>query len=134
LHQELARKNHDYGSGNLAAGGVRGIALRLGAKVSRLWQLSGLRGRDSKAQVTSEAIADTYLDVANYAIIGYLMSVGKWPGCSIQQSIGSKAIAETLMSALNDFDADTQDEVLAVVYTTRVAKDLIGADAVINNV
>ena len=130
LFQSFARKNHDYGSGNLAAGGVRGIALRLGDKVSRLWQLTGLRGRDSKAQVTSEAIADTFLDIANYGLVGYLMSVGKWPAGSISQSIGGKAIATLVVSALGDLERDTQDDVLAAVYTAQVAKDIAGASIV----
>lgn len=122
----FAHKNHDYGASNISSGGVRGVAVRLGDKVSRLWQLTGVRGRDSSAKVTAESVADTFLDLTNYGIVGFLISTGAWPGGSISQSVGSKAIAEIIIDALDDLEEETQDEILAAIYTAKIAKDISG--------
>lgn len=107
MFQTFARKNHDYGTGNASAGGVVGIALRLGDKVSRLWQLTGLHGGD-QASAVGETLEDTFLDIANYAIIGAMMVKGDWPmDKTISGLIGRDAMATILMSSLQDLDEDT---------------------------
>lgn len=67
----LIRKNSDYGSDNLLATGVRGVAVRLLDKVNRLLTLTAER-RDPNF----ESIEDTFGDVANYGVIGQAMRRG----------------------------------------------------------
>ena len=70
-------KQQDYGSDNIAASGEIGIAVRLQDKVARMRHilLKALRG-DNK--VNNESLADTYKDVANYGLIGWILNKGKW--------------------------------------------------------
>lgn len=70
----LDRKQQDYGSGNLLKFGVQGVVVRANDKLERIINLSK---RTSDAQ--NEPLADSFLDLANYALIGYLMHTGKWP-------------------------------------------------------
>ena len=70
-------KQQDYGSDNISASGEIGIAVRLQDKVARMRHilLKALRG-DNK--VNNESLADTYKDVANYGLIGWILNKGKW--------------------------------------------------------
>jgi hypothetical protein len=91
----FVKKNNDYGHNNLAVGGVPGVVLRMSDKVSRLWQLSGLNG-SVKQQVSDERMQDTFLDLANYAVVGYLMAAGKWPKATIDDVMGMPAVVAAL--------------------------------------
>lgn len=95
-------KNHDYGSNNLASGGLKGVALRMGDKVSRIWTLVGLRG-DRGQKIKDESIGDSFMDLANYAIIGYLMVNGAWSSSEgVSDNFGRVAIKEVLEELLKD--------------------------------
>lgn len=62
------RKNHDYGNSfeqSLNEEGLAAARIRMGDKWNRFKQLS----KGNTAQVNDESIADTLLDMANYAII-----------------------------------------------------------------
>jgi len=72
----LISKHEDYGPSNIAlapGGPVNGLAVRLHDKVARLAHLTKT-GIDPK----HESLRDTFMDIANYGIIGMLVLDGKW--------------------------------------------------------
>jgi len=72
----LLKKHDDYGPSNIAdapGGPINGLAVRLHDKVARLSNLAKT-GNDPK----NESIYDTFLDIANYGLIGMLVLQGKW--------------------------------------------------------
>ncbi len=94
----FCRKQHDYGPTNIAVGGLPGIAIRLGDKLSRLWELSGLavpqKGENQEqkqALVASETLVDTLQDIADYGIIGTLVLCDVWPKMKPQEVWGSRS-------------------------------------------
>ena len=86
MYEMFARKHMDYGLKNITLGGdilhnksdkkfsLTGLAIRLTDKISRLKNLL-INGRSF---VEGEAMEDTFLDVANYGIIGLLVGRNKW--------------------------------------------------------
>jgi hypothetical protein len=76
LFDLLLRKHEDYGPKNISAspgGPLNGLNVRLYDKVARLENLMA-NGKTPK----NESVRDTFLDIANYAIIGLLVIDGKW--------------------------------------------------------
>ncbi len=71
----LDRKQQDYGSSNLTKFGVDGVVVRANDKLERI---INLRKKGDKV-ANNEPLADSFLDLANYALIGYLMQTAKWP-------------------------------------------------------
>ena len=69
----LDTKNRDYGPGNISAFGERGVIVRLNDKVERLKTL--VWGGKSPEH---EKVTDTWLDIANYGIIGLMCHRGDW--------------------------------------------------------
>ena len=69
----LDKKNRDYGPGNISAFGERGVIVRLNDKVERLKTL--VWGNRTPEH---EKVSDTWLDTANYGIIGLLCHRGVW--------------------------------------------------------
>ena len=65
-------KQQDYGSGNISAFGEFGVLVRLNDKIERLKNLNKM------PSVKNEAIDDTYLDIANYAVIAMLIRRNLW--------------------------------------------------------
>ena len=86
MYEMFAAKHMDYGLNNIALGGdilnnendkkfsLTGLAIRLTDKISRLKNLL-INGR---AFVKGEGMEDTFLDIANYGIIGLLVGRNKW--------------------------------------------------------
>jgi hypothetical protein len=85
MYEMFARKHMDYGLNNIALGGdltqkadksfsLTGLAIRLTDKISRLKNLL-INGRKF---VKGEGMEDTFLDIANYGIIGLLVGRDKW--------------------------------------------------------
>lgn len=73
IHETFIAKNNDYGDSVhdlLEKLGPITLATRLGDKYNRICSLL-TKGLD-KQLVKSESILDTFLDLANYAIIGYV--------------------------------------------------------------
>ena len=68
----LDRKNQDYGSEGLKRHGDFGVLIRLGDKLSRLDNLYKQRNNPNDEELieTFESIDDSWLDSANYALIG----------------------------------------------------------------
>lgn len=70
----LVHKMHDYGTSNITATGMNGLATRLLDKVNRLLTLAK---KDGDPEV-AESLRDTLVDIANYGVIGALLSDGTW--------------------------------------------------------
>jgi len=70
-------KQQDYGSGNISATGEIGIAVRLQDKVARMRHML-IKALKGDSTVNNESLADTYKDVANYGLIGWVLHQGKW--------------------------------------------------------
>ena len=86
MYTMFARKHMDYGLNNIALGGdilnskddkkfsLTGLCIRLTDKISRLKNLL-INGRSF---VQGEGMEDTFIDIANYGIIGLLVGRNKW--------------------------------------------------------
>ena len=68
----LDRKQRDYGSRNISEFGEIGILMRVWDKICRLKNLLG------KENPQNESIDDSWLDMANYALIAILVRRGIW--------------------------------------------------------
>ena len=74
----MVRKHQDYGPMNIAGapgGPMNGLRVRMYDKLARLNNLV-----DTGDTPNYESIEDTFLDLANYAIIGLLVQRGQWEG------------------------------------------------------
>ena len=85
MYQMFAAKHMDYGLNNIALGGdltnkedkkfsLTGLTIRLTDKISRLKNLL----INGKNYVKGEGMEDTFIDIANYGIIGMLVGRNKW--------------------------------------------------------
>ena len=86
MYAMFAAKHMDYGLNNIALGGdivnnsddkqfsLTGLAIRLTDKISRLRNLLV----NGKNYVQGEGMEDTFIDIANYGIIGLLVGRDKW--------------------------------------------------------
>ena len=85
MYEMFARKHMDYGLNNIALGGnlsnqedkkfsLTGLCIRLTDKISRLKNLI----INGKNYVKGESMEDTFIDIANYGIIGLLVGRDKW--------------------------------------------------------
>ena len=85
MYAMFAAKHMDYGLQNISLGGdltnendkkfsLTGLAIRLTDKISRLRNLL-TNGRNF---VKGEGMEDTFIDIANYGIIGMLVGRDKW--------------------------------------------------------
>lgn len=70
----FAKKQHDYGPGNIASFGEFGVLVRTSDKIARL---TNLQGRPA----VNESVGDSWLDVANYGVIAQMVRARLWPGC-----------------------------------------------------
>jgi len=85
MYAMFAAKHMDYGLQNISLGGdltnendkkfsLTGLAIRLTDKISRLRNLL----TNGRSFVKGEGMEDTFIDVANYGIIGLLVGRNKW--------------------------------------------------------
>ena len=75
----MIRKHQDYGPYNIAnapGGAMNGLLVRMHDKMARLENLY-YKKNDTP---NYESIEDTFLDLANYAIIGLLVQRRQWEG------------------------------------------------------
>jgi hypothetical protein len=73
----LLSKHKDYGPKNIAhspGGPLNGLRVRMWDKFARINNLI-----DSKKNPEHESLRDSFLDMANYAIIAMLVLDGEWP-------------------------------------------------------
>jgi hypothetical protein len=72
----LLKKHKDYGPKNISGspgGAVNGLRVRMHDKLARINHLY-----DSGATPENESLRDSFIDMANYAIIAMLVLDGKW--------------------------------------------------------
>jgi hypothetical protein len=77
LTDVLLAKHKDYGPGNIAGspgGPLNGLRVRLYDKLARINNLV-----ETGAGPANEPLRDSFLDLANYALIGLLVLDGNWP-------------------------------------------------------
>jgi hypothetical protein len=73
----LLQKHRDYGPKNIAGapgGALNGIRVRMWDKIARINHLM-----DTGAKPENESLKDSFLDLANYAIIAMLVLDNEWP-------------------------------------------------------
>lgn len=73
----LLRKHRDYGPSNIAnspGGALNGLRVRMHDKLARINNLI-----DAGVEPENESLADSFLDLANYAVIARLVIDGEWP-------------------------------------------------------
>ncbi len=73
----LIRKQEDYGPTNISrapGGPLNGLRVRIYDKIARINNLI-----DTGATPKNESLYDSFLDLANYAIITLMVLDGKWP-------------------------------------------------------
>lgn len=79
----LESKQKDYGPHNLIKFGEYGVVVRMGDKMERIINLSKKQrqayGNTTEMYACNEPMADSFLDMANYSLIGYVMQTGVWP-------------------------------------------------------
>lgn len=76
LAELLLKKHKDYGPKNISespGGPLNGLRVRMHDKLARINNLI-----DNKRTPENESLQDSFLDMANYAIIGLLVMRGKW--------------------------------------------------------
>ena len=76
LMKLLLSKHDDYGPKNIAdapGGAINGLRVRMHDKLARINNLF-----DSKNEPKHESLEDSFIDMANYAIIGILLLRDKW--------------------------------------------------------
>lgn len=67
------KKNADYGPGNISRFGEKGVLVRANDKMERLIRLVW-----EERTPHNEAVEDTWMDLADYAIIALLVRRGLW--------------------------------------------------------
>ena len=79
VYDVFCKKQADYGPTNIGVGGTQGITVRLGDKISRLFELLGLTDRENAGKPANESVRDTMIDIGDYGIIGMIVLDGDWP-------------------------------------------------------
>ena len=83
LFELCNRKSKDYSDSmieqgqldNISALGIPGLYVRILDKVSRLYKMMWL---NKNVEVKEEGMADTLMDLANYAILALMVYRGQW--------------------------------------------------------
>jgi len=65
----LVAKQHDYGHGNIAAFGLRGVLVRLSDKIERFNHLES-----KKTKAKNESLLDTLRDIVGYCVIALMLN------------------------------------------------------------
>jgi hypothetical protein len=79
LHKILVSKQQDYGPYNISrapGGAINGLLVRMNDKMERLKNLYYDNSDDPPA---FESLEDSFVDLANYAVICLMVQRGKWP-------------------------------------------------------
>lgn len=103
VFQVFCEKQHDYGHRNIAIGGLKGVVLRSGDKMARLWELTGLADGsciERDAVVADEDIFQNLLDWADYGIIAMMVERRLWPKCTVNEAFGKRAVLRVAQEIL----------------------------------
>jgi hypothetical protein len=91
VYELFCEKQKDYGPTNIGTGGEQGVALRGGDKISRLFELLGIGARGEEVEASNEPRRDSWMDMADYGVIGMLVHDGNWPQMYPQDVWGGEA-------------------------------------------
>jgi len=72
-------KQLDYGPRNISEFGEPGVVVRMNDKFARIRNLLFPKGQYRPVAPANESMDDTYMDVANYAVIALMVRHGEWP-------------------------------------------------------
>ena len=75
LFETFKKKQASYGCGNIADFGEKGVLIRMNDKMKRLINLVW---HDKQNPLKDETVEDTYLDLADYALIALIVRRGNW--------------------------------------------------------
>ena len=75
----LLGRQKDYGPGNISGGYPTPLIALVTRMNDKLERIKHILSKDGEA-VYGERLRDSWLDLANYAVIGILVQDGKWPG------------------------------------------------------
>ena len=75
----LLGRQKDYGPGNITGGYPTPLIALVTRMNDKLERIKHILSKDGEA-VYGERLRDSWLDLANYALIGILVQDGKWPG------------------------------------------------------
>ena len=102
IYGVFCKKQSDYGPTNIAVAGQQGVAIRLGDKLSRFFELLGLTSRENTGEAKNEAIRDSWIDFGDYGIIGLMVHDGDWPLIEPDEIWGKKALATLVIDMVGD--------------------------------
>ena len=77
VFETFKKKQASYGSGNISKFGEKGVIIRMNDKMERLIRLVY---NEEPNPLEDETIEDTYIDLADYALIAIVCRNGQWPG------------------------------------------------------
>ena len=130
IYGVFCKKQADYGPNNIAVGGQQGVAIRLGDKLSRLFELLGLTSRENAGDAKNEPIRDSWIDFGDYGIIGLMVLDGDWPLVGPDQVWGKKALANLVIDMVGDDPEAIKDlinRLLEFDLAKTIADDIEGA-------
>lgn len=128
----FCEKQADYGPTNIGVGGTHGITVRLGDKVSRLFELMGLTERENTGKPANESIRDSMVDIGDYGIIGMIVLDGEWPLVNPTDVWGGAAFVDFILQSVKE-DPELYEELVTRISEWRVAKAIaedIGGEVV----
>jgi hypothetical protein len=132
VYNVFCEKQADYGPTNIGVGGEHGITVRLGDKISRLFELLGLTSRENGGEPANESIRDTWMDLGDYGIIGMIVHDGDWPLVEPNQVWGKEAMLDLMMDMVGD-DQDLYEKLMIRLSEFGLAKQIaddLGAEIV----
>lgn len=129
LYALFCSKQADYGPTNIGVGGEQGITIRLGDKISRLFELLHLTDRENGGAPANEAVRDTWADIGDYGIIGMIVHDGEWPLVDPTQVWGAEAAQKLLLELVksNPLVLETVMTELAEFGVARLMAEDLGA-------
>lgn len=84
IFEVFKAKQHDYGPNNIALLRDQGVLTRVTDKFMRLHTLY-----KSGAEPSNESLEDTWLDIADYAVIALMCIRGYWPTITLEEATAS---------------------------------------------
>lgn len=130
IYGVFCKKQSDYGPTNIAVAGQQGVAIRLGDKLSRFFELLGLTSRENAGEAKNEAIRDSWIDFGDYGIIGLMVHDGDWPLIEPNEVWGKKALATLVIDMVGDDPEAIRDlinRLLEFDLAHTIAADIEGA-------
>jgi hypothetical protein len=84
-HLLLLKKHRDYGPTNISrapGGALNGLRVRIHDKTARINHLY-----DNEVDPENESLRDSFLDLANYAVIALMVLDGNWPAEANEEAV-----------------------------------------------